>query len=260
VRNTLLTAGLFAIASAAGTASATTYTWNYNVSGANNAAGTFESIQASFDDASNRFTWNVIFSDRVTNGYTLAVSPGANPKGHPGELALIYFDGSTSFASPTVSVYNYNGQNLLNSFNDGDGTTPGAQAPDIIHSGTTPGASASDWLIGASISDIAGGKRQISLDIDATIINSHVPVYPGSSPWTGVEFAQKLGLWFHTFTGLNTSYDANGNLTSWGFSKQGWIDGANFDTTVLVPLPAPVLTGAIGLGMVGLIARRRKNK
>ena len=134
----------------------------------NNSAGNFDSINASFNTSTNRFVWNVMFSNQVTDGDTLAISPGANPKGHAGELASLYFDFSNG--SPRVNAFAYNGVNASNSWQDGNGQVAGNQAADLIH-----GINDTSWYK-ASVVD-AGGKRTFNLSVDATTINGHNPLY-----------------------------------------------------------------------------------
>ena len=148
-----LLTGIGALAVAASMASASEYQWNWTAAqggGVNNAAGVFESINASYNSDSQRFVWDVVFSNQVTRGYTLAINNGPNPKGHAGELALIHFD-ATSLNAPKVTAYAYNGQNAINSWIDGNGAVAGNQTPDIIKSATD-----TSWINTASVSDSGG--------------------------------------------------------------------------------------------------------
>jgi hypothetical protein len=234
-------------------AAADLYTWNWNVGdggAVSNAAGAFESVQASYDSASHIFSWTVTFSDKKADGITLAVSEGPNPKGHAGELAILYFD-AVSLASPKLTAYGYNGTNSSTSWSDGDGSVIGNQTPDRIKSKDD-----TSWILAISAQDV-GTKRIFSFTIDATDINvrSSVP-YAGSEPWKGVRFASQLGLWMHAYDGLSTAYRVDGFLKSWSRSKEGWFDGSFFDTeTSVVPLPAAAWLGLGGLGAL-LTARR----
>jgi MYXO-CTERM domain-containing protein len=219
-------------------ASADIYHWDWSAdtdgtSGLNMNGGTFESIHAEFDTDTNRFLWQVLFSDQITDGYTLAVNNGPNPKGHAGELALIYFDA-------------YNGQNTMLTYRDGSPAS-GDQAPDQIFDYNDAS------ILQASVSDF-DGKRQMTLELDASLINGHNPAYPGPEgpgEWTGIGFEEQLGLWMHPLKNLSASYNNENGLSSWSGS-QGWFDGAGYSTTTV---PAPGAFALLGLG--GLLSSRR---
>lgn len=243
---------LAAFAACAGIAHATTYVFDRTGAGNNSSGGTLSSIHSTFNAATNRLTWSATFSNRITDGFTLVISPDANPKGHPGELAILYFD-SRDMAAPKLTVYSYNAQNDFSSYVDGTGN-PGIQAPDRIL--TSVGTSS--FVNTLSAADVSGGKRTLSFDIDASVINNHVPLYvnPNGNDWTGSEYGNsatapnKIGIWFHYFKDLSASYDSNGYLTSWN-GTHGWLDLAHGNVT---PAPGSVALMAIG----GLIATRRK--
>lgn len=245
------------VAMLAGAADAAIYTWNRTVTSSdnrNNSGGVFESLAAEFDTATNRFVWNATFSNQITRGFTLAVSPGGSPRGDSAEVAQLYFDAS-NLSAPKVTAYAYNGRTSPSSWYDGNGLVSGSQTPDMIH-----GATNTSWIQHASVVD-ANGKRTFRLVIDATMINNHDPIYDQSSAvgdWTGVRFGPLLGVWMQTFTGLQTSYASNGRLCGWSYNDcyDGWYE-SGCNNVVLVPLPAPVMMGLAGLGVVGFVARRR---
>jgi len=246
-------ASVVALAGAASASSATLYAWTWNAGdagdyGVNDAAGTFESMSTSYDDASGVWTWDVTFSDQVTDGYTLAVSPGENPKGTPGELALIYFD-NTAGGSPAVTVYGYNGQNSQLSWADGS-PDAGIQAPDKIASTLGLGAGT---ILDASVVD-AGGKRTFSLALDAAALDAHSPQWPGpggDADWTGVGYGDEIGMWLHPVSWLHSDYASDGFLNDWSAETEGWFDGRRFGT-----VPTPGTAALMGLG--GLVAARRR--
>lgn len=238
----------------AGAAMGTTYQWNWNLGdpgayGVNHAGGQFESIHSTFDTTTKQLVWNVVFSNQVTDGYTLVLSGGPNPKGHAGELAVLYFDFRNA-GDMRLTAYAYNGTNSSKSWQDGNGQISGNQTPDSIKT-ITDGA----WITSASKVD-AGGKRMVNLTIDATDLINHSPMYPDNvDPWFGTGYGAGLGLWFHTFKGLTASYDGAGKLTQWSRSQEGWFDGRDFQTQI-IPLP-----GAAGLAFAGLLVaggRRRR--
>ncbi len=245
-----------ALAAAAGAASANEYVWNWTTPSSpitNNTGGTFESISARYDAGTNQFVWNVVFSNQITKGYTLAVNDGPNPKGHAGELALLYVDFSSN-ATRKVTAYAYNGANTNRSWIDGNGAVSGNQTADFIQGSNLPG-----WY-NLAVNDTSDGKRHVSLSVDATTINGHTPLYPGpngASEWEGIGFGPQIGLWMHTYSTLSSGYFANGHICGWNTSGEGWFDGSNFQT-VLVPLPPAAWAGIGGLAVVGFVSRRRK--
>ncbi|GJM18970.1 MAG: hypothetical protein DHS20C14_11830 [Phycisphaeraceae bacterium] len=254
MKTTMIALAAAGLAVGTSSASATVYSWDWaqgdGGAGINNVAGTFKAISGSYDDVAETFTWDVTFDDQITDGYTLAVSPGPDPKGHAGELALIYFDAST-LASPDVTVYSYNGENTQLSWADGS-PAPGIQSPDKIASSL--GINSAD-IVNASVSD-AGGDRTFSLTLDTTNLSAHLPKHPGpggASEWTGVEFGDALGVWLHPVKGLNTAYGVDGFLNGWNSKKQGWFDAGGFET---VPAPA----SSLALAGMGLVACRRRRK
>lgn len=239
-------------AAAASAASATTYSfdWNAGDTPVNNAGGQFESIRSSYNDATQKFTWELAFADQVTDGFTLAVSPGPNPKGHAGELALVYFDAQNT-AAPVVTVYAYNGENAQTSWADGS-PLPGTQGPDKIASSIGLGAAS---ILSAVVSD-AGGGRTFSFEIDAAAINAHSPRWPGpggDAEWTGLEYGPSIGLWLHPVVGLSADYGTDGFLNTWYIQGQGWLDEQNLTTRV----PAPAGTAMLGLAGLACCRRRR---
>jgi hypothetical protein len=220
----------------------------------------YSTIVAEYAPTSHRFKWEFTSGTQV-NGFWLVVSPGPNPKGHPGELAIIYFDAKTLTANnsitPTATIYNYNGVNNASSWNDG-APTAGVQTPDRIWSSLDSGDAAS--IIQLSATD-NGTSRRFVFEIDATAIQTHTPLYPNPNgdDWTGLAFGAKLGTWFHPMSGMTTSYGtdpsaANFNfLTSFGYAQQASFDTANLNTELL---PAP---GAVALlGFAGLAGARRR--
>ncbi len=247
------------LASGAARATIWEFDWTDNAPnvGHSDSGGQWASMNGTFNDATNVLSWSVTFNNKVTQGLTLAVSDGPNPKGHPGQLGLLYID-ATNTASPVVTAYAYNGQDTYLSYVDGNGNAGGNQTPDrIVSSEITPG-----FLLSASVVDTAT-TRTINFSIDASGINSHAPLYPhATDAWEGVRFDDKLGIWFHAFRNLTTAYGdsgaAQGFLTNWyrPDGKEGYFDGANLTTTVKVPTPG---SGALALlGAAGLAGRRRK--
>ena len=266
VRTTVLAlAALSAISASAHAEVFYRYDFTHGQHGTNEGAGRIQSIRAEFNPTTNRFLWDVTMNTSVggqTVGYWLAISPGPNPKGHAGELALIYFDASNivdeTSVTPRVTVYNYNGINGASSYMDGS-PDAGVQTPDRIWSSlSTAGTSPVSQMYASD----SGTTRRFYLEMDASIIQNHVPLYPSAQgdEWTGVAFAEKIGIWFHPVRGLNAQYGTDPSLasynwlTNWTIQGQSWLDSQNFNTQ-LIPAPGSIALLAIS-GLVGLRRRR----
>jgi hypothetical protein len=205
----------------------------------NDAAGVIESIDASFDPSSSVFSWSATFGGVPghpgldADGFTLALTGGPNPKGVDGELALLYFDASRP--TPVLTAYGYNTKNNASSFYDGS-KARGLQRPDRIFSSILDG--------GVSFLDTANpdGTHTLGFSLDASAINGHSPRYGNPDDWTGIEFGEDLGVWFHPVSGVSTKY-RHGYLNSWRYCTQGWFDGSNVPTT---PEPGTLVMLAAG--------------
>lgn len=207
----------------------------------NTAAGTVSNLQASYDTVLQKFTWNVTFSDGVsknTNGYWLAVSPGPMPQGTAGEFAIIYFDAS-NFASPTATIYRYNGLNDASSY---------LSPADLLASSLTP----AQTTIMLSASESAGA-RTFNLMVDAAAINGAYgpPTFP---LWEGIQFDTEIGIWFHPTSSTITSYSGNALSFFGHVGPGGWYDGT--DITTFIPSPGSVAL----LAIAGLFAGRRSKR
>jgi len=211
----------------------------------NSNGGKINWIKATNDVPSGDFSWTANFSDspsgKKTQGYWVVVSPGPNPKGHAGELAIFFMD--TTKASPILTAYAYNGVNGSNSWQ-----TPGDF---IMSSQTGAGVAATKSLTYTNNGD---GTRTIGFKVDNTIINSFSPANPGSTPWTGAYFNEKIGIWFHPVTDLKTAYAHDGKLTKWQFGAEGWYDDYNVQT-----VPEPATMTAMALGLAAIARKRRKS-
>lgn len=208
------------------------------------------SVTSTFDTSTNVFTWSATFGavpghpELTTDGFTLAVSPGPNPKNHPGELALVYFDATG--ATPEMTIYGYNALNNFSSYYDGSNQN-NTQPPDRILSSLAATATA---FLNISAVNNGDGTRTLGFTLDASDVNNHTPLYPDQQdPWTGMAFGEHIGAWFHPMAGVSASYQ-NDYLSSWSFRRQGWIDCSNQTT---VPEPAAFILLALG----GLFSRRR---
>lgn len=241
---TFAIAALVAGVAASAASADPTYSFQYNDGdsgsfGRNDNGGVFESISSTFNPGTNRLTFEVVFSNAVTEGFTLAINNGSNPKGHANEMALFYFDAADQ-NDVNLTAYVYSGQNNANSY----------QTQALIG-----GAEDTGWINSLSASDNAG-ERTLAFDVDATDIIG----YSNHADWTGAQFSTAFGIWLHPFRTFNVGYDTaegpnKGGIASFVGQGQGWFDGTDLPITV-VPLP----TGAAmaGLGLAGLASRRRR--
>ena len=235
-----------------------TYTWNH-VPAANsysNSAGTLLNVTTSFNTNTNVLSWYATFgavpnsSSLFTNGFTLALTDGPNPKGNDGELAILYFDART--ATPILTAYGYNGKNDTTSYKDGSGAS-GTQTPDRIWSSLNDPTGA---LLDIKAVVNNDGTRTLGFTMDATLINEHAPLYPQNDVYSGIAYDSMIGYWFHPFAGLSTTYVGN-FLSNWGWSRQGWLDGSNGR---VIPEPASALLGMLGLVAVARVASSRTGR
>lgn len=222
----------------------------------NESAGKVNFISAEDNNTKGTFSFDANFSrnsqGKTPNAFWLVVSNGPNPKGTPGELVAFYFDASKS--KPVVSAYGYNGVNGDNSYKDGS-PAAGIQTPDRIVSSITN----TSWLNRVSFGTDAAGNRTLGFDVDQAILNNYKPKNGNPADWDGVNFSSKFGLWFHPVTDASTSYDAQGFLTNFTFDKQGWVDFSDKKTkSGPSPVPEPASMAVIGLGIAGLVRRKRK--
>ena len=193
--------------------------------------GDIEHVAAEYDTTGGEMTFSMVITDD-SDGFTLAINDGDNPKGHAGEMGLFYFDGTGE--QPVVSVYAYNGHNAQTSWADGS-PEGGTQAPDQIASSLADDSPFSD----ISITIDADGNKVMSFTVDADALGEHVPAYPGpdgAEEWSGAKFGDEIGIWLHPVKGLETSYDDNGFLDSWDADSQGWYDTAHQPTEEKVVL------------------------
>ncbi len=227
----------------------------------NNNGGTFHSIFATFDTNNKQLNWTVNFSDRVTKGYWLVINNGPNPKNHPGELGIYYFDANNVFDGDAgtngikLTAYGYNGQNASNSWQDGNSAVPGNQPGDLIK-----GANDTSWIqsIDAQNVVLPGGinGRSLSFTVDATDIIAHAPLYPDAvDPWYGTGFADQLGIWMHPARTFDVGYNGAGGISSFRTGQEGWLDGSHFDTLLI---PAPGAAALAGVASILLSRRRRR--
>jgi len=221
------------------------------------SAGSLLRAKASFNTDTMELSFRVVFSDRVTDGFTLVMSDGGDASGRVGTFAMLYFDATAGMRGRKVrmSAYTYNGRNRRG-FRDGDALTPGRQRADLIHR-----ALDRSWIRKAMVAHVGETRRVMKFTIDASRILAHLPRHGTSDSWFGTGFGERLGLWLRTFDGLVTRYGKNGRIKRWSRSATGFMDGIDLETErdeMPPPLVVPLPTGAaLAACAIVLLAMRR---
>jgi hypothetical protein len=221
----------------------------------NNSVGNIRGFAAEDNKTNNTFTWSTHMSKdskgNFADAFWVVFSDGPNPKGIAGELAAFYFDNTDKAKGPKLSIYGYNGVNGNNSFKDGNGK---GGAPTKI---ATSLAGNTSWLKAISSNERdTSGNQVLRFTIDKNIVNN----FKGGKDWEGgINFTDKLGLWFHPSTGSDMKYGSDGFLTKYDFKGQGWADLENVRAKKgAAPVPEPATMAALGLGALGLLRRKKK--
>jgi hypothetical protein len=199
--------GYFNTSHAAGITPSVQGNKTYNFLGAGGGGGALgdlsQGIQLSYNPALSSLRITTAFKNNAVDGYWLAISPGGNPKGVGNELAILYMD----LRSNKYAVYNYNGINGANSYN-------------------TAGSNAVSFLKGGDAGMTRSGNTYtFNLNVDG-INNGPLS---GSGNWTGIEFGDKLGLWYHFFDG-DIRFNPDGSLQRLSITNSGWNDYVNLST------------------------------
>ncbi len=187
--------------------------------------GNIHRVETSYNESTGQLAFSLTVDDS-SDGFTLAINDGPNPKGHAGEMGLFYFDDSGP--EPTVSVYSYNGQNTQTSWQDGS-PEGGIQAPDQIASSLAGDNPFSE----IQVSFDESGNKVMTFSVDSNVLANHTPAYPGpggDAEWSGAQFGEDVGIWLHPVKGLETAYGEDGYLEDWSSASQGWFDTANQPT------------------------------
>ena len=204
--------------------------YNFTDSNANNGgriSDRLESISTTYDEGNSSFKWETTFNSSASDvdGFWLVVNNGPNPKySDVNELAIMYGD----LASGTLTTYVYNGRNRSDS-----NLNPGILLQTDTFTVTDDG---------------------FSIDIDVSAINAW------GSPdddYSGIQFDNKIGAWFHISTDSSFEYNEGGDLERYSFGAQGWYDTANLTAT---KVPEPGVISLLALGLAGLTICRRKEK
>ncbi len=209
-------------------------------------AGDIKNVTTSYNETTNELSFSMVISDptdgKITEGFTLALNDGANPKNEPGEMALFYFDASGN-GTPVVTAYGYNGLSSSSSAFDGSEAS-GIQAPDKILTSLAGG----NPFTNISSTIDANGNHVFSFTLDATSIVDHVPLYGDPADWTGVSFTDALGIWLHPKTDIDTSYDQDGYLTEWHSTANGWYDASYEPTETTCVCDGKIVEAHLDLG------------
>ncbi|MCB9850172.1 MAG: hypothetical protein H6817_05655 [Phycisphaerales bacterium] len=190
------------------------------------AAGEWESVHGEYNATTQKFVWEVVFSNQVTEGMTFVVNNGPMPENVESVWVMFFLD-ATDMGNLKLLAYTYNGRNDRSSWYDGDPITAGSQGGDLVASSLIDAS----FINELSVTDF-GGKRKFRFSIDASGINSHVPLFPNHDglPYQGVKFDGGIGMWLGAYVQLATSYNM-GRLTQWAHvSPNGYFDTGHLDT------------------------------
>lgn len=239
------------VASAPAQATIWNFEWKKGDTGQGSAAGVVQSISSQFNTNTDRLKYSFTIAKENgdpqsdVNGFYLAMNDGPNPKGKSGELAFLYFDASNT-SDLKLTAYGYRGADVT-SWKDGS-LASGTQAPDKILSSVTN----SGWINNLNYKLNADGSATMGFDIDATLINNHTPKYPSNGvDWDGIQFDNKVGIWFGALEKAKFKYGTDGFLTDFSFKDRSYVDTSNLDA---VPEPFTMA----GLALAAFIARRKK--
>ncbi len=215
------------------TAHAAYYTYSIDNPGGSTGGGDIKNISTSYSTTAKIFSWQYTIDD-FNDGFWLVVSDGPNPKqASSSEYAIFYGD----LTNNILSAYQYNGANNSVSY-------------------LNPGNLLDQWIGALTTTDNLDGTETTSFSVDVKDINNEAL----GAEWDGVQFGEKIGIWFHPSTGSKFTYEKN-QITDFTYKGQGWHDSRDKTTTEepLDPneIPAPSALFLLGLGLLGMTYARR---
>jgi len=216
---------------------ASAQSYQYNIQNYTNSSSisVIDDFTITYDAFNEKLQLDVTYANSSPEGFWLVVSDGENPKYNVSEYAIIYFDATA--AQPVITAYEYDGANNANSF----------QTTTFLDSSSNPGSKVS-----GSISQSSSGGDVFSLTVHASDINA-ANLGPD---WDGIEFGEKLGLWYHTVTfSEDPAYQDDGGLSNFSIDQNNYLDRANLKTELV---PEPSSSTLLGLcGTLMLLRRKR---
>ena len=198
----------------------------------NKKAGKVKSLDIEFSEATNELFVSVDFKayrGRLTDGFTIVITPGEWPAGTEDKYAIFYFDADiyNRQGGPVLNVFGYNGKYNAQSYRDSDGDY--GYDPDRIATSTD---NSDGWVKELSVDTYrhhGRWHRTMTFRIDATKVNDHVPLQGGD--WGGSMIGNMASFALDTYDGLYTKYNSEGYLKKWWACRHGWMDGDWVTTT-----------------------------
>ena len=179
-----------------------------------------------------------LYVGNLPDNFWLVLSDGPDPKTNQAEYAILYGDA----VSGNLTAYVYD----TAAFNNG------------AESWTLGGGFIQSFENAVTLDDSVSGQVTFDFSIDSSFINAWSPVLASgvANDWTGVAFAENIGIWYHPnmFQGAGISYDADGSITNLEVLDGTWYD-VGFEATAV---PVPAAAWLFGTGLLGLVGVARR--